>query len=286
MELLQLRYFCFAAENENFSKTAKEFMVPPSNISQSIKRLEKELGKPLFNRTSNSIHLNENGRIFYSHVKKCLDELNLAKNKIIQNNENPKIEILTQIDRRIVMQTAQQYRLLHPETEIIIKHSGSVSDNNFDLIISAEILDEKEFFCQKLFSESIVLAMKKDNPAAKDEVITAENLCKLPFITMNNGSNLYSLTHTVCSEFGFSPRIAIMSDDPFYVRRCVELGLGVAIIPEISWKGQFSDEITFKKITALKRTSYLCQRKGKPISATAETFIDMLINESIKEAEF
>ena len=43
MELLQLTYFCDAAETENFSRTAQRFTVPPSNISQSIKRLETEL---------------------------------------------------------------------------------------------------------------------------------------------------------------------------------------------------------------------------------------------------
>ncbi|MBR2431832.1 MAG: LysR family transcriptional regulator, partial [Clostridia bacterium] len=42
MELLQLKYFCDAAETQNFSKTAKKYLVPTSNISQSIKRLEKE----------------------------------------------------------------------------------------------------------------------------------------------------------------------------------------------------------------------------------------------------
>jgi chromosome segregation protein len=43
MEILQLKYFCDAVQTQNFSKTAKKFLVPPSNISQTIKRLEKEL---------------------------------------------------------------------------------------------------------------------------------------------------------------------------------------------------------------------------------------------------
>jgi len=50
MELLQLTYFCDAAVTQNFSKTAQKYNVPPSNISQSIKRLERELSAPLFDR--------------------------------------------------------------------------------------------------------------------------------------------------------------------------------------------------------------------------------------------
>ena len=40
MELLQLKYFCDAAKEENLSKTARKFHVPTSNISNAIKRLE------------------------------------------------------------------------------------------------------------------------------------------------------------------------------------------------------------------------------------------------------
>ena len=67
MELLQLTYFCDAAETQNFSKTAKKYTVPTSNISQCIRRLEEELGQPLFMRTANRIQLNERGKAFYKH---------------------------------------------------------------------------------------------------------------------------------------------------------------------------------------------------------------------------
>ena len=59
MEMLQLKYFKDAAETQNFSKTAQKFTVPTSAVSQSIRRLEKEMGTPLFARTSNRITLNE-----------------------------------------------------------------------------------------------------------------------------------------------------------------------------------------------------------------------------------
>ena len=47
MELLQLTYFCHAAETESFAKTAREMGVPAAGISQSVKRLETELGATL-----------------------------------------------------------------------------------------------------------------------------------------------------------------------------------------------------------------------------------------------
>ena len=53
MELLQLRYFYESADNENFSRTADKYMVPPSSVSMSIKKLENELGCELFERSAN-----------------------------------------------------------------------------------------------------------------------------------------------------------------------------------------------------------------------------------------
>ena len=82
MELLQLKYFCDAAESENFSKTAKKFGVPASNISQSIHRLEKEFGITFFDRTANRIKLNRQGKIFYEDTRKALLLLEGVKEKI------------------------------------------------------------------------------------------------------------------------------------------------------------------------------------------------------------
>ena len=70
MELLQLKYFCHAAESENFSVTAKAFSIPASNISQTVKRLENELGTTLFTRNANRISLNAQGKEFYEAIKK------------------------------------------------------------------------------------------------------------------------------------------------------------------------------------------------------------------------
>ena len=80
MEMLQLIYFCDAAQTENFSKTAKKYLVPPSNISQSIKRLENELETPLFERQANKIKLNNSGLLFYKNAKSALELLENAKN--------------------------------------------------------------------------------------------------------------------------------------------------------------------------------------------------------------
>ena len=69
MEILQLLYFCSAAETENFAQTAKVYGVPATSISQSVRRLEKELEVTLFDRVANGVKLNERGKVFYAKQK-------------------------------------------------------------------------------------------------------------------------------------------------------------------------------------------------------------------------
>ncbi len=110
MEILQLKYFCDAAKCENFSKTAKKFGVPPSDISQSIRRLERELGVPLFSRRANSIELNDKGREFYSRALKSLELLDDAVASVKASESTGKIKICINSNRRIVMDVIEKYR--------------------------------------------------------------------------------------------------------------------------------------------------------------------------------
>lgn len=94
MELLQLKYFKDAAELENFSKAAKKNMVPQPSISYAIKKLEDELGVPLFDTNGRKIFLNENGEYFYQKVSSILNTVDECKTFFENNNvENIKLYI-------------------------------------------------------------------------------------------------------------------------------------------------------------------------------------------------
>lgn len=64
MELLQIKYFKVIAETENISKAAEQLYIAQPSLSQTLKRLEDELGTPLFDRTGKRITLNCAGKTF------------------------------------------------------------------------------------------------------------------------------------------------------------------------------------------------------------------------------
>lgn len=262
MELLQLKYFCAAAESENFSKTAQKFMVPASNISQSIKRLEKELSYPLFSRTANRVTLNNRGKLFYTEIKKALSLIENASTYAHKNiRDTMKIGVFA--NRRIAMKAVEKFQKLHPDINIIVSHEWPLEENDFDLIISDGTKKILGLTREKFYEEKIVLAAPKGY--FKTKSITASDIKDKPFITMASGWSLYNITQEICADMGFKPRIALQGDDPFYVRKCIEIGLGISFVSEFSWRGQFSPDIELINIGDYKRDIYIHRRKSYPL---------------------
>ena len=63
MELLQFRYFLEAARYENLTRAADELHIAQPALSQSIMRLENELGVKLFDRRNHHVYLNDQGKL-------------------------------------------------------------------------------------------------------------------------------------------------------------------------------------------------------------------------------
>lgn len=257
MELLQLTYFCDAAVTQNFSKTAEKYNVPPSNISQSIKRLETELSVSLFDRRANRVVLNERGQAFFETVQQALELLEIARAAVTDHQSVRQLRLVIHVNRRIVMQAIERYQSNHPEISILTTHDLSEAQQA-DLVISANAFDLHGFTRELLFSEKIALAAKKD--MLPNTPLTAQDLQHKPFITMSAGNSLQTLTDEICRKLGFQPRIALQSDDPFYIRKCIELGLGLAFVPTVSWNGQFSDDVVFHDLGDHTRDVFLYRK--------------------------
>lgn len=283
MELLQLTYFCSAAETENFSVTAKKYGVPASNISQSIHRLENELGQKLFDRSANRIRLNANGKILYENTKSALNLLTDARDRICKSGEiSGEIRLLIETNRRLSSKTIENFRLQYENVSFFINHLPEISLSEYDFIVTDRLIADKNFEKTLLLSEDIMLAAKKDNPIIHKNGLCIKDLEYQRFVTMGKINGLYSLIQELCANAGFVPDIAVQSDDPYYVRRYVEMGLGITLFPSLSWQGLFSDEVACIKISDVTRNTYIYRDTRRYLSGTARAFMDELIKEARK----
>ncbi len=279
MELLQLKYFCDAAVSENFSNTAKKFGVPQSDISQSVRRLEKELGVTFFSRRANGISLNDKGREFYKRAFAALELLSEAA-AMARDDSGGRIKICINTNRRIVMQAVEKYRRMYPGVEIITTHFTEMGNDDFDIIIDSDSRGYSQYKRTLLISEKIMLAVKSESKYAKAKQVDIAALADEPFIAMSEKSSMYAITESICRDFGFKPKIAMQSDDPFYVRKGVELGLGIAFVPSFSWQGLFSNDVALIEIEGYVRDTYVYTNAENYTPTCVKNFLDVLLKET------
>lgn len=91
MDLTQLHQFITVAECQNVSQAAHKLYITQPALSRSISRLESELEVRLFDRKSNSLILNESGKIFLQHVSAGLDAINAGVHAVRQKNNNRRV---------------------------------------------------------------------------------------------------------------------------------------------------------------------------------------------------
>lgn len=279
MELLQLRYFCDAAQTENFSQTARKYHVPTSSISQTIKRLEAELGVELFSRRKNHIFLNEQGRIFYQGAKAALDKLEDTRLQLRDTQEtvSGKIRILALTNRRLITKAIECFKSSYPAVSFVLSHSRSAREDAFDIIVADDSFSSEKYEQQSLLSEDICLAVHRGHRLSDTEQVLLSDLRKERFISMSMGSSLHSITGQLCRSAGFEPEIAIETDDPLYMRKYIELGLGVAFVPARSWKGEISEKIVLKDLQpALRRNTHIFLPSDRYLTKPVTLFAQVL----------
>ena len=279
MELLQLTYFCDAAQSENFSKTAKKFCVPPSAISQSVHRLESELGTALFYRDVNRIRLNPDGQMFFEEIKAALALIDRAKGRIAENRDGVSGEIRMFIgaNRRAVTLGIERFRATYPQVNFLLNHSALNDPMSYDLVITHDVARCAGMERRLLRREKMYLAIERSHPLAQREELTLSDFAGESFISMHTGSSLREVTESACRDAGFLPKFTVQSDDPAYVRKYVELGMGVALAPEFSWDGQFSEDVVLRDVGEIYRETYLFFHDSVSQPTYVRRFAEMLV---------
>ncbi len=279
MELLQLTYFCDAAESENFTKTAQKFGVPASNISQTVHRLEKELGVSLFDRRANKATLNEAGRVFYEKAKAALSLLDEGKLRLhdLKGKVSGEVRLLILTNRNTVTKAIERFKQKHPEVVFSVSHRMDNAEDDFDVYISDEPPFGRKLQKRLLITDEMVLAVPKGS-RWDVEKIDLSDLRNERFISMHSNSSLYRTAYKICTDSGFTPNIAIQSDDPYYMRKYVELGMGVAIVPSVSWQGLFSEKVALKSLGGIKRETYLYSDPEKYMPTVVRLFLEELLS--------
>ena len=274
MELLQLRYFYESAKNGNFSKTAKKYMVPLTSVSASIRRLEKELDCKLFDRTSNYVSLNEEGRKLQQALCVAFSEIDRALDEITTDcNENTEVKVLVRGMRRNITDSILQFKEKVPGCKFKISFNFSERNlENFDVIIDEESSLYPGYEKFEFFSTKLRIKCAQDHPLLGKK-IKMKQLCDSNFISMGEDSNLHRILLDVCNHAGFTPKISVLCNDLECYEKLIAGGIGIAIGREKS----LSPNIAYLDVSDLdKRYSLYCYYLQSAYDGIVGKFVDFL----------
>lgn len=267
MELLQLHYFQITARYEHISAAARELGIAQPALSQTIRRLEQELGTPLFDRIGKHIQLNDCGRIFLKYTNTALGALADARAEIARELGQPRqtVTLCVQAASSLLPDILGKFRTLHPHISFQIIQSTTTTETMADIDLTIRAVprylensssgrpQSGEDFCV-LLTEPLVIALPDSHPLAKNETLRLQDLSDQPFASLYKNSNLFRITRYYCHLAGFEPKISLSCDNPQAFRELLGLNMGIAMIPQITWPGMESYGIITRPLSGMSCT--------------------------------
>ncbi|MET9957347.1 LysR family transcriptional regulator [Streptomyces sp. NPDC006339] len=252
MDIRQLRYFVTVAEEANFTRAAARLHLAQPGVSAQVRRLEKELGHPLLDRSGRSVTLTEVGEAVLPYARAALTAVEAVR----QTAE----EFTGLLRGRVAIglvagaaAAAHEFDLAavlagfhedHPRVEIALTEDTSermlVALDRGELDIAVIGLADEEpppgVSVQVLVDEPLVAAMAPDDGALTPPDRTSIPLAELrdrPLISLPRGTGLRGVLDRACAQAGFRPRIAFEAAAPLFLAQLAARGLGVAVVPAL-----------------------------------------------------
>lgn len=237
MELLQLRYFLAVAESEHMTNTAKQLHIAQPALTQSIHRLEQELGVSLFERAGRGIRLSPAGAYVRDRVKPAMETLeNVARDvQLFQQGEQGVVRVGVHAASGVAIDGIAAYSELNPHVSFEITQDER--ERHRDVIVttitprgSSTVENAVE---KTPFSERIGIAVPASS--ALGDTASLADFANERFIALAGSRRFREVCDTFCARRAFTPHIAFESDNPLVVKKMIGLGLGVGFWPDHSW---------------------------------------------------
>ncbi len=244
MELRHLRYFVAVAEHGSFSGAARRLHVAQSAISEQLSNLESEIGVPLFARFSKNATLTQEGLLFLDEARRVLSAADHAV-QVAQRAHRGEIGTLRIGFFAGAMGVSfpkliRSFRKQQPHVQLSLVEMTST--HQWEALVKGEIdvgftrRIEPEFRgelrSELVQQDPIVAILPKNHPAAPGPV-DLRDLANDPFVLSAREVSpaVFDKVIELCSEAGFSPRIASISSVWASVVLMVQAGEGVSLLP-------------------------------------------------------
>jgi LysR family hydrogen peroxide-inducible transcriptional activator len=289
MNTTQLKYFVALADCQSFSKAAILCQTSQPNLSEQIQKLEKGIGKSLFDHNRRRIVPTEAGKILLEYARGILEQMAEAKLAIQGSDEiqggKVSVGVLLTIAPCFMVHVLNSFVAQESKIQICFHETTTlqmlpmIESGKLDLGIIRLPMRDNGFGAETLYSEEMLLALPSKHPLTHKREIFKEDLVSEKFILLREDHCLGDPAFQLCRRNNFSPKIVFQNGQLGTIQSLVAAGIGISLVPQTA----ISDaplSITYRKLenTRLKRSIAIVTRNKRSLTPTAQEFCQHLRN--------
>ncbi|MFJ3147176.1 LysR family transcriptional regulator [Streptomyces halstedii] len=237
----RLAYFEAVARHEHVTRAAHELGVPQSTLSRAMVRLEQDLGVSLFARRGRTVSLTPAARTFLGSAERALAEVEKAADSVRADADPTAGKVafgfLHTMGSETVPSLIRAFRADHPRVRFqLVQNYGEamierLRAGGLDLCLTSPVPDAPDLVARRLDEQRLRLVVPEDHRLAGRRRVRLAEAADETFVTLEPGYGLRRITDDLCTEAGFTPRVAFEGEEAETLRGLVAAGLGVALLP-------------------------------------------------------
>lgn len=293
MNTKQLEYVLVLSLEGSFSGAADRLNISQPSLSQYIKKIETEVGMPLFERTGGNVRLTDAGRVYVEAGKKILDLEHQMNAEIgdIAAYRTGSLVIGTSPFRSAAMmpEIAKYFRTVYPGMHLVVEELQTeelldgTERGEFDFCLTLRPSDDRGFAYEKVMEEELVLAVPSSYapiPSVscgkrKYPAVDAKALNGMQFVMITETQVMQRALDALCRDYELTVGKAAVVKSLEAQIAMVRAGIGMALVPSGIERFCSAGEVRFYSFVEElpKREVVALWRKDRYLSEAARDLI-------------
>ncbi len=291
MEIHQLRYFCAIVRAGSFTKAAEQLGIAQPSLSQQIKRLEKNLGSPLFERLGRSVRLTAAGEGLHTMALGILQQVAEAETRIAALNEGYatlRIGVIPTIMPYFIARTIGDFTRRFPRINLQFREETtsqlvqSLQAGEIDLAVVSLPVPKADIVCSELFREELLLVVPRKHRLSGHPLVNLQDLRNERLLLLKEGHCLRDDVLTACTRAKAELRSVFETNQMESIFELVRSGFGLSVVPKMASSNAAGCTLVRLHKKSFRRIGYIRARRHL-VSRPMREFISWL--RSIARAE-
>lgn len=289
MQIEALKIFCDVVRLRSFSGAAEANGVLQATASLTVQRLERHLGARLVDRSCRPWKLTREGRLFYEGCREVLERYCALEAEVRGSRAAAetvvRVAAIYSVNLRDMSRCVRQFNELRPQARVALEylHPSRVCErvlaDEVDLGILSFPQGRREWTVIPWRDEPMVLACPPQHRLARAKRIRVKQLAGEPFVGFDADLVIRRKIDSFLRDHGVEVKVVLTFDNIEAVKRAVEAGSGVAILPEPTLEHELRAGTLAAVVFAAQsfvRPLGIVYRRGRRLHPNAEAFVELL----------